>query len=120
MTVYSAHNERTYRILGVDFNATPLSKFEMSAKDSHGSFLCSYQDYFSARYGLSITDTAQPLITVHPLPGQETSVCKLIPELVQFVGLTQGMRANKMVWREVATIAKVDAPVAIKKAQEFL
>ena len=70
LVVYSAHNERTYRILGVDFNSTPLSKFEMSAKESHGSFLCSYQDYFSARYGLSILDTAQPMITVHPLPGQ--------------------------------------------------
>jgi hypothetical protein len=39
---------------------------------------------------------------------------------VQFTGLTQGMRANKMIWREIATIAKVDAPIAIKKAQEFI
>lgn len=60
------------------------------------------------------------MLIVHAVPGQESQVCKLVPELVQFTGLTEGMRRNKAIWREVATIAKVDAPVAIKKAQEFI
>ena len=104
MVIYSAHNERTYRILEIDFNSSPFSKFEMSSQDSRETFLCSYFDYFSARYGLKITDKTQPMLTVHPVPGQESQVCKLVPELVQFTGLTEGMRRNKMIWREVATI----------------
>ena len=45
---------------------------------------------------------------------------KLIPSIVQFVGLTEGMKKNRLLYKEVRNVERVDAPICIKRAKEFL
>lgn len=61
---------------------------------------------------------SQPLFKVVEVPGNRP--CKLVPSLCQLVGLTEGMKRNRMISREVKQVAKVDAPIAVQRAQDFI
>jgi len=93
-TVVTKYNQKTYRVERVDFGMSPSTTF-----DKQGTQV-SYQDYYKTRYNESISDPNQPLlINKDRKTGNEVA---LIPELCQLTGLTDSMRADFKLMKDLA------------------
>ena len=95
------HNDKVYIIDDVDIEKSPKSKFD--TKDGPISYL----EYYKNKYGIKITDTDQPLL-IHKDKRKE-QVIHLIPELCYMTGLTDEMRANFNLMKELSVITKGNA-----------
>lgn len=98
--VLTPYNKKTYTIHDIDFDQSPLSKFQTKNGE------ISYVDYYKSSHGTDIHDLHQPLLIhykerkmVAPNGRCEEDQLKvaLIPELCQLTGLTDEMRSDKMV-----------------------
>jgi aubergine-like protein len=88
------YNQKTYRIERIDFGMSPSTTF-----DKQGTQV-SYQDYYKTRYNETISDPNQPLlINKDRKTGNEVA---LIPELCQLTGLTDAMRADFRLMKDLA------------------
>ena len=88
------YNQKTYRVERVDFGMSPETTF-----DKQGTQV-SYKDYYKTRYNEDITDPNQPLlINKDRKTGNEVA---LIPELCQLTGLTDSMRADFRLMKDLA------------------
>ena len=67
----------------------------------------SYAEYYKTRYNENISDMNQPLL-IHKdrKTGNEVA---LIPELCQLTGLTDAMRADFKLMKDLATILQTNA-----------
>lgn len=91
----------------VDFSLSPSTTF-----DKNGTQV-SYAEYYKTRYNENITDPNQPLlINKDRKTGNEVA---LVPELCQLTGLTDAMRADFRLMKDLAGIVHTDAN---KKVQE--
>lgn len=118
MTEYN--RAATYTIDDMDFEGSPLSKFT----NSNGEEI-SFKDYYKKVYNIEIKDLQQPLIQYRPkrkkaLEIQEEKVVVLIPELCRMTGLTDSMRANFRVMKDVAQFTKVSPNQRQKALVAFL
>lgn len=105
--VLTRYNNRTYRVDDVNFAASPLDTFEMNGRT------VSYLEYYKSHYNLTIRDTKQPLL-VHTedrviigKAEKERVVFCLIPELCYLTGLTDQMRSDFRLMRDIASITRV-------------
>ena len=110
MTTY---NKRTYKVDDVDF--------EKSLKDTFtqedGSEI-TYQEYFRKKYAKDISDINQPVIVnVNQKTGNKII---LIPELCQMTGLSESMRANFNLMRELSQITNADAMKRVDECKNLL
>ena len=86
-TVMTTYNKRTYKVDDIDFDVSLKDTFSQEDGSS-----ITYQDYFRKKYGKSITDINQPVIVnINQKTGNKII---LIPELCQMTGLSESMRAN--------------------------
>lgn len=105
--VLTRYNNRTYRIDDIDWNSTPKSTFGMNGRD------VSYIEYYKSHYNIEITDADQPLLVSREerrVAGQiekESLVFYLVPEICHLTGITDEMRADQKVMRDIATITRV-------------
>ncbi|TDG47295.1 hypothetical protein AWZ03_006288 [Drosophila navojoa] len=90
--VLTDYNNKTYRVDDVDFQSSPVSKFNTKEGD------ISYVEYYKKRYNIIIRDHKQPLLVSHPteknIRGGVNQLIMLIPELARATGLTDEMRSN--------------------------
>nr|QID20004.1 aubergine [Drosophila buzzatii] len=90
--VLTDYNNKTYRVDDVDFQSSPMSKFNTSEGD------VSYVEYYKRRYNVIIRDYKQPLLVSHPteknIRSGASHLIMLIPELARATGLTDEMRSN--------------------------
>lgn len=94
MTVVTRYNQKTYKIDRVDFAQSPSTSFDKNGTPT------SYADYYKTRYNEAIKDLNQPLlINKDRRTGNEVA---LIPELCQLTGLTDAMRANFNLMKDLA------------------
>lgn len=105
--VLTRYNNRTYRIDDINFAASPMDTFLMNDKQ------VSYVEYYKSHYNLTIRDTKQPLLIhtedrtiVGQVEKQRVTFC-LIPELCYLTGLTDTMRSDFRLMRDIATITRV-------------
>lgn len=100
-TIVTSYNNRTYRVTSVDFEKTPESTFEKDEKQ------VSFASYYKEKYQLNISQPDQPLL-VHKdeKTNRETY---LIPELCAMTGLTDAMRANFRLMKDLGQITHTDA-----------
>ncbi|GAB1290212.1 Piwi-like protein 1 [Apodemus speciosus] len=102
--VLDAHryNNKTYRVDDIDWDQNPKSTFK-KADGSEVSFL----EYYRKQYNQEITDLKQPVLVSQPkrrrgpggtLPGP----AMLIPELCYLTGLTDKMRNDFNVMKDLA------------------
>lgn len=105
--VLTRYNNKTYRIDDILFNESPLSTFQMNGKD------VSYMDYYKNHYNIEVLDKEQPLLVsreerrVSGKEDKETITFCLIPEICFLTGLTDTIRSDQKVMRDIATITRV-------------
>jgi len=92
--VLCRYNNRTVHVDDIDWTKTPRDKF-----DKRGGGQISYQQYFKEQYNCDIKDLNQPLL-MHK-PKHKTNVEYYIPELCSLTGLTEVMRNDSNVMRDL-------------------
>ncbi|XP_068083901.1 piwi-like protein Siwi [Anabrus simplex] len=120
-TVLTDYNNKTYRVDDVDFTVTPMSAFSRDGKE------VTYKAYFKSRYGLEIKNPDQPMLVSLPKlrerrRGFSTPVY-LVPELCRMTGITDEMRANFHLMRNLAEHTRLspkDRIAALNKFQKRL
>lgn len=106
------YNQKTYKIDRVDFAQSPATTFDKNGTPT------SYQEYYRTRYNESIGDMNQPLlINKDRRTGNEVA---LIPELCQLTGLTDAMRADFRLMKDLAQILHTNADAKIKEIKNLM
>ena len=103
------YNQKTYRVERIDFSMSPETTF-----DREGTQV-SYSQYYKEKYQEAINDTNQPLlINKDRRTGVEIA---LIPELCQLTGLTDAMRADFRLMKDLAQICHTNAEKKINECK---
>ncbi|KAG8452990.1 hypothetical protein GDO86_004701 [Hymenochirus boettgeri] len=98
--VLTKYNNKTYRIDEIEWNKTPQSTF----KKSDGTDV-SFVDYYRTQYNKEVKDLRQPLLVNIPKkvkPGEVRGPILLVPELSYLTGLTDRMRSDFNVMKDLA------------------
>ena len=78
----------------------------------------SYMEYYKTRYNENISDMNQPLlINKDRRTGNEVA---LLPELCQLTGLTDAMRADFRLMKDLAQIVHTNADAKIKEIKNLM
>lgn len=105
--VLTRYNNKAYRVDDILFEQTASSTFT-----DHKGAEISYIQYYKDAYGIKITDPQQPLL-LHKVKKKElreqgqTKVLCLIPELCYMTGLTDDMRQDFRVMKDLAQHTRV-------------
>nr|AAM96947.1 macronuclear development protein 1 [Stylonychia lemnae] len=111
-TVVTKYNQRTYKVERVDFSMSPETTFDKSGTQ------VSYKDYYKTRYNESVNEPNQPLlINKDRKTGNEIA---LIPELCQVTGLTDSMRADFRLMKDLAEIVHTNADRKVAECKNLL
>ncbi|XP_077164516.1 piwi-like protein 1 [Paroedura picta] len=102
LIVLTRYNNKTYRVDDIDWDSNPQNVF----KKSDGSEI-SFVDYYKKQYNQEITDLNQPVLVSQPKRkrGPEGDIARpavLIPELCYLTGLTDKMRSDFNVMKDLA------------------
>lgn len=116
--VMTPYNNRTYRVDDIDWKQNPRSSFMVDGKPK------TFVEYFQEHYGKTIKDLNQPLLVCRPKEKDRragrTDNTFLVPELCVLTGLTDEMRANFTVMRDLATHTRVEPPKRVLNLMEFI
>ncbi|KAG5322548.1 AGO3 protein, partial [Pseudoatta argentina] len=105
-SVLTRYNNKTYRIDDVAFNKTPTDTFSKNGEQ------ISYIDYYKTNWNIQIEDVQQPLL-VHrntarlPNGEKEERTIYLIPELSYAAGLTDNIRNNHYIMKDLSGVTKM-------------
>lgn len=92
------NNDKTYIVDSVDPAKTVRDCFSTKQGEK------SYVDYYKEKYNISIREPNQPLLVCKDL--KKNTVIHLIPEFCYLTGLTDEMRSNFNLMKQMATITK--------------
>ncbi|XP_063984569.1 piwi-like protein 1 [Diachasmimorpha longicaudata] len=106
MTVLTRYNNKTYRIDDIHWDKTPAFTFDCKGTET------SLAEYYKAHWSMEIMDMKQPLIYHKakkklPQGGTQEDEVLLIPELCYLTGLTDKLRNDFKIMRDLATITQV-------------
>ncbi|CAD8126982.1 unnamed protein product [Paramecium sonneborni] len=115
MIVMTKYNQKFYRVDLIETGMSPKDLF-ITENGQETSF----KEYYKQRYNIKLSDK-QPLIkTSLKLKGkQEEKVIYLIPELCQLTGLSETVKSNFQVMKDVSRITKPNAQDRIDKSEKF-
>ncbi|CAL8343202.1 unnamed protein product [Lota lota] len=102
LVVLTKYNNKTYRIDDIAWDHTPNNTFKRGDTD------VSFKDYYKTQYALEITDGRQVLLISRVkrqgVPGAAPpSPAFLIPEFCYLTGLTDKMRSDFNIMKDLAT-----------------
>ncbi|KAM7451808.1 Piwi-like protein 2 [Porites harrisoni] len=107
--VLTRYNNKTYRIDDVAFDQNPRCKFTF-----HTGEEMSYMDYYKKVYNKDLHDPEQPLLVHRPKEkelqrgkGRKPGLVCLIPELCYITGLTDAIRQDFRVMKDIAAHTRV-------------
>ncbi|XP_072051349.1 piwi-like protein 1 [Amphiura filiformis] len=109
--VMTRYNNRTYRVDDIAWDKNPMSTFQY-----HNSEEMTFADYYRKTYEKEITDMGQPLLISRPKKSEQREQQKrggglevicLIPELACTTGLSDDMRADFRVMKDLATHTRI-------------
>lgn len=111
--VMTRYNNKTYRVDDISWDLKPTSTFS-----SRNGEEISYMDYYKKMYNIDISDTAQPLLIHRPRERkgapraeageeEERLIC-LVPELCNLTGLTDEMRSDHRIMKDIAGHTRVN------------
>uniref|UniRef100_A0AAG5D8I8 Uncharacterized protein n=1 Tax=Anopheles atroparvus TaxID=41427 RepID=A0AAG5D8I8_ANOAO len=119
LVVFTRYNKKTYRIDDVCFDENPLSTFRYGDRD------ITYVEYYKQQYDIDIADHKQPLLlhrAERRVSGQakpqEMLVC-LVPEICYLTGLTDELRSDFKVMRDIATHTRVTPNQRMAAMEQF-
>lgn len=105
--IITRYNNRTYRIDDLCFDKNPMSTFP--TKDG----AISYYDYYLKNHNITIRDKSQPLLIsikkqklANNQQAEDIVFC-LVPETCYLTGLTDNMRSDFRLMREIATFTRI-------------
>jgi aubergine-like protein len=112
-TILTQYNKENYRIDDIDFDNSPLSKFDKRGVET------SYVEYYQTQYNIKIKDPKQPLFICRPKKKQagEQRNISLIPELCMPTGLTDSMRTDFKIMRDLAQFTRLSPDDRYKRYQ---
>ncbi|XP_069817070.1 piwi-like protein 1 [Dendropsophus ebraccatus] len=114
--VLTKYNNRTYRIDDIEWNFTPESTFK-KADGSEISFIV----YYKSQYNLQITEYEQPAIVNNVKKGKgPIGKIMLIPEFCYLTGLTDKMRSDFGVMKDLAIHTRLAPEQREKQVGRFL
>ena len=105
--VLTRYNNKCYKVDDIDWEMSPGSKFV-----DHNGEEKSFVDYYKKHYGITIKDEKQPMLInrAKKKTAEEADVAKLIalvPELCNLTGLTDQMKNDFRVMKDVALFTRV-------------
>jgi aubergine-like protein len=116
--VITPHNNRTYRIDDIAFDKNPQHTF-----DRKGTAV-SLKDYYKEQYGLTIRDDRQPLLVGLPSAREERAGQQgpllLIPELCNMTGLSESLKNDFNVRRQMTQKTQTDPTTRVKNLHQFM
>ncbi|KAM9858804.1 piwi-like protein 1 [Aulostomus maculatus] len=107
LTVLTKYNNRTYKIDDIAWDHTPNNTFK------RGDTEISFKTYYKTQYGLEISDGNQVLLISHvkkmgPAGAPPPGPAMLIPELCYPTGLTEKMRADFRIMKDLSSHTRLD------------
>lgn len=118
--ILTRYNNKTYRIDDIIFDQNPTMTFMAS-----GGKPISYVEYYKQQYNITIHDLKQPLLINRKerrIAGedkpQEVMMC-LIPEISYLTGLTDEMRNDFKVMRDIAAFTRVSPNQRLNSMRQF-
>ncbi|XP_054710700.1 piwi-like protein 1 [Uloborus diversus] len=118
--VMTRYNNRTYRIEDIDWNLNPTKTFESKEGPLE------YETYYKRQYDIEIRDKKQPLLFCTSKEREvqkgavESKKIYLIPELCCMTGLTDSMRNNFQLMKELANHTKLDPATRVRNLNTFI
>ncbi len=106
------NGDKTYIVEGVEFGKTPKSTFE--TKEGNISF----EEYYSKKYGKRIVQKDQPLL-IHKDKKTE-NVIYLVPEFCMMTGITDEMRNNFNLMKEIGNMSRGNARKKIEECKNLI
>ncbi|CAI6359066.1 unnamed protein product [Macrosiphum euphorbiae] len=118
-TVMTSYNNETYRIDDIDENADPTSQF--SKKD--GTKM-TYIQYYKEKWNLTIRTAKQPMLISKNKRsilkfGEEDTLIYLVPELCVMTGITDAMRNNFTLMKDMAMHTSVNPKERMGRLTNF-
>ncbi|KAM4046062.1 piwi-like protein 1 isoform 2-T4 [Anomaloglossus baeobatrachus] len=116
--VLTKYNNKTYRIDEIAWNMSPSSTF----KKADGTEI-SFVDYYKNQYNEQVKDMSQPLIVNiprKPKPGSTNGAIVLVPELCNLTGLTDRMRSDFNVMKDLAVHTRLPPDQREQQLGKFL
>eukprot|EP00698_Gefionella_okellyi_P018362 TRINITY_DN5498_c0_g1_i1.p2 TRINITY_DN5498_c0_g1~~TRINITY_DN5498_c0_g1_i1.p2 ORF type:complete len:665 (-),score=178.92 TRINITY_DN5498_c0_g1_i1:723-2717(-) len=114
--VLTRFNNMTYRVEAIDWTKTPQDKFVMKKKAGE---LISFVDYFKEHYSREIQDLNQPMLVVKGKKGSDTKIL-LPPELCCPTGLTDEMRNNGALMKDLAQYTRINPSDRMRRVHDFV
>lgn len=116
-TILTAYNNKCYKISDVDFKISPMDTFETK----NGPI--TYVEYYKKNYNINIRDMRQPMLISTPkardIRGGRSTYIALIPELCRITGMTDSMRNDFNLMKELARHTKMDPRNRIQRLMDF-
>lgn len=103
--VLTRYNNQTYRVDDINWELNPQSRFTLRRGET-----LSYQEYYKKNYEIDIEDNTQPLLVNWPKkrqPDEEVTPIHLVPELCSRTGLTDKMRNDFKVMKDLSQHTRV-------------
>lgn len=117
--VLTRYNNKTYRIDDVDWDKNPSSTF----KGYDGSDIA-FVDYYKKNHNITVTDMEQPLLVSMPkkrdIRRGMTGPILLLPELCTLTGLSEEVRADFHVMKDIATHTRIGPAQRAQTIQKFV
>ena len=110
----------TYKVDEIDFTQNCLITFV-----DHNGVERSFVDYYKVHYGITIQDVKQPLL-IHRVKkktmeeAEVTKLMALVPELCTMTGLTDSMKNDFKVMKDVALFTRITPSQRQVAMQKFL
>eukprot|EP00013_Stygamoeba_regulata_P014818 CAMPEP_0177673980 /NCGR_PEP_ID=MMETSP0447-20121125/26287_1 /TAXON_ID=0 /ORGANISM="Stygamoeba regulata, Strain BSH-02190019" /LENGTH=888 /DNA_ID=CAMNT_0019181997 /DNA_START=296 /DNA_END=2962 /DNA_ORIENTATION=+ len=113
--VITRYNNRTYHVDDIAFDLTPRDSFQLKTGEK-----TTYADYYMKMYNKKINDMDQPLlVSISKRKGAPDMILYLVPELCCTTGLTDRMRSDFRVMRDLAQYTLCAPHVRLQKYDTF-
>ncbi|XP_046585759.1 piwi-like protein Ago3 isoform X1 [Neodiprion lecontei] len=122
VSVLTRYNNKVYRIDDINWDENPLKEFTLS-KDPQSKM--SLYQYYKNHWNIEIRDQKQPLL-IHrakkrlPSGEQIEESLDLIPELCYLSGLTESMRQDFKVMKDLSEVTRISPEHRVDVAHRFI
>jgi aubergine-like protein len=98
--VMTSYNRKTYKVEDIEWTVTPSHTFDCKGTP------VTYADYYQTRYQITLKDMTQPMLVAQPdkrdVHKGHVGPIYLVPELCQMTGLSDAMRANFSLMKDLS------------------
>lgn len=117
--VMTSYNNKTYKVDDIIFDKTPRTyEFERRGE------MINLMRYYKEHHDITITDPNQPLVQCLPdardRRAGRTEPIILVPELCQMTGLTESLRSNAELKKQLTQMTQDPPQRRVQKLREFI